>query len=202
MFALSAAQQVFAQTVPIETNFWYFGRQAGLRFVPPGPNGRPVALNDATGLNALEGTAAISNQRGRLLFYVGSRGAGDDFATVFNRRHEPMLGGTDIQGGSSSTQNALIVRQPGNSPNYFIFQVAQVENYGSSNPGLGTGFYYSIVDTTRGIDPATNEPLGEVVVRDQMLFDSTTEKVSAVMHRNGRWIWVMGHRRFTNEWMA
>lgn len=181
-----------------ESNNWYFGDNAGLRFYPnitrPGSNGNPAALNDARFLNASEGTCAMSDTAGNLLFYAGSETTFDADSKVFNRQHEIMPNGDGMIGGSSSTQNAIAVRKPGSFNEYYMFQVAQLENT-APDP---EGFYYS------KIDMRLDGGLGDVVdsVKNIPILSKACEKVSAVLHRNGRWVWIVGHELNTNRFIA
>src|SRR5690606_24530023 len=92
-----------------EANIWYFGAHAGIDFNTGSP---PSALingqtNLFTGPSA--GTATISDENGRLLFY-------SDGIRIWNLNHVIMLNGDNI--GNISTQGAMIVKDPGN-PNYY-----------------------------------------------------------------------------------
>ena len=190
--AISALAQVY----PKETNNWYFGRRAGIRFLPAGPNNNPVALADAAAnLDAGEGTTAISDTAGNLLFYCGTENGNFNFSSVWNKDHQLMPNGQDLVGGSSSSQNALVVRKPGSFTEYYIFTVAQLENYGTIREKT---FNYSKVDMS------LDGGLGDIVATEKniAIVDSTAEKVTAVLHRNRRDVWVISHRYYTNEFVA
>ena len=190
--AISALAQVY----PKETNNWYFGTRAGIRFLPAGPNNNPVALTDASpDLNAGEGSTAISDTAGNLLFYAASSVQNGQFSSVWNRQHQIMPNGDDLVGGSSSSQNALVIRKPGSFTEYYIFTVAQLENYGTSRERT---FNYSKVDMT------LDGGLGDIVATEKnvAIVDSTAEKVTAVLHRNGRDVWVISHKYNSNAFVA
>ena len=193
----ATATSLHAQIYKKESNYWYFGTRGGLRFLPPGPTGGPVPLTDAANdLNAGEGSTAISDTAGNLLMYCANNTADITVpSVVWNKRHIIMPNGTGIIGNSSSTQNAIIVRRPGSFTEYYIFSVAQLENYGTTR---GNGFYYTKIDMT------LDGGLGDVVTTEKnvLIADSTTEKVSAVLHRNKRDVWVVSHRWHTNEFVA
>src|SRR5687768_7789384 len=92
-----------------EANIWYFGYGCGIDF----NNGVPVS--DSTGdLYAWEGCSSICDAQGNILFYTN----GD---TVWNRNHLPMPNGTQLYGGESSTQAALIIKKPLSNSIYYIF---------------------------------------------------------------------------------
>ena len=98
---------VFAQK---QTNTWYFGNQVGLDFnqTPPLP------LNNGTA-NSQEGSAAMSDNNGRLLFYTNG-------VIVQNRKHLTMVNGTGLKGELSSTDNVVIIPKPGNDSIYYFLQ--------------------------------------------------------------------------------
>jgi hypothetical protein len=151
----------FAQN---ETNHWYFGVYAGLDF----SSGSPVA--DGNGqVYTNEGCSAMSDAAGNLLFYT-------DGITVWNKNHEVMPNGTGLQGGSSSTQAALIVPSPANPNQYYLFTTDEI--------GGPNGFQFSIVDMT------LQSGLGDVTIKDSLVRDTVTEKLAAVRqgHKGDYWI--------------
>lgn len=99
-----------------------------------------------------------------------------------------------IIGGSSSSQNGIAVRMPGSFRYYYIFSVAQNENSAQD----GQGFYY-----TR-IDMQGNAGLG-IVVPDSVsipIIPEADERITATLHENGRWVWILAHVRYTNRFCA
>ena len=146
-------------------NKWYFGSNAGLDFNP----GTPVSITG--NVNTVEGSAAISDASGNLLFYT-------DGITAWNANHVVMPNGTGLLGNSSSTQSALIVPNPGNANQYYLF---------ATPTGLGA-FTYSIVDMTLA------GGLGDITaVKNVPLHPVSTERATAVRHPNGTDIWIIGH---------
>ena len=159
----------------LETSQWYFGDQAGLDFRA----GAPVPLTNGK-LYSAEGCSSRADSLGNLLFYTNG-------VTVWNRRHEVMMGGADLWGNTSTTQY-LIVAQPGRRGMYYLLSPDEINQ--------GAGFRYSVVDMRR------QSGLGEVVRRDVLLHPSSTERVAAVPHANGRDLWIIGHEQTTNVCFA
>jgi gliding motility-associated-like protein len=161
-----------------EANIWYFGQQAGVDF----NGGAPVALTNGA-LSTSEGCATISDKNGNLLFYT-------DGIRVWNRNHVQMTNGFGLTGDPSSAQSAIIVPKPGSSTWFYVFTVAA-----QGNPA---GFGYSEVDITLA------GGLGDVVVatKNTQLFTPSTEKVTAVKHANGLYVWVIGHEMYNNRYRA
>ena len=89
-----------------------------------------------------------------------------------------MANGTGLNGNSSSSQSAIIAKQPGNANIYYIFT--------QSGPS-GAGAAYSVVD----IGLAAG--IGSVTVKNTTLSASCTEKLTSVKHCNGVDIWVIYH---------
>jgi outer membrane protein OmpA-like peptidoglycan-associated protein len=166
---------VFAQK---EADFWYFGNNAGIQFTAAGP----VALENGA-LKTDEGCSVISTKEGKLLFYT-------DGITVWNSMHKIMSNGAGLKGDPSSTQSSVAIPRPKHPGEYYLFTVAATAQE--------AGIRYSLVDTR------LNGGLGEVVQAEKNVALETpvTEKLTAVAHRNGTDIWVIGHGWKNNEFIA
>ena len=151
-----------------EGNIWYFGINAGIDF----NSGTPVALNDGA-INTTEGCATICDTDGNLLFYT-------EGVKIWNKNHQIMPNGNGLMGGNSSTQSAIIVKQPNSDHLYYVFTVAQA--VGSS------GMRYSIVDMN------LNGGLGDVTATKNIpIVTPTSEKVTSITHQNGDDFWIVTH---------
>jgi len=149
-----------------EYSNWNVGNRVWLRF--PGP----TYLNGSN-LNTTEGCASISDPiTGNLLFYTNG-------VTVWNRFHTIMPNGTGLFGGLSSTQSAIILRQPGSVNLYYIFTVNQQV--------LGEEFSYSIVNIN------SDAGSGDVIVKNVLIAAPTSEKLTATRHCNGVDWWIISH---------
>ncbi|MFN8145022.1 MAG: T9SS type A sorting domain-containing protein [Bacteroidia bacterium] len=162
----------FAQN---ETNIWCFGLGAGLDF----NSGSPVFFSgSATSTN--EGCSSIADASGNLLFYT-------DGMNVWNRNHIGMPNGSGLMGDYSASQSAVIVKQPGNANIYFIF---------TAGAWGGPSIYYNTVDMT------LNGGLGDVVLKNQFMCASSTEKICAVKHANGTDFWILSHEYMSDRFFA
>ncbi len=174
LFLIIISIHSFAQK---QTAFWYFGDLAGLDF----NSGNPVALSDGM-LATNEGCAAISNYNGNLLFYT-------DGSTVWNKDHEIMLNGENLNGNLSSTNSAIIIPKPDNIGIYYIFTVDDLAG--------ANGLQYSEVDMQLDGD------LGGVTSNKNILLHTpTTEKVTAVKHQNDIDWWVLSHKFNSKDFVA
>ena len=151
-----------------EADNWYFGNNAAITFSTVPPSFVPGSV-----MQTFEGCASVSDTNGNLLFYSNG-------LTVWARNHTIMPNGTGLNGGLSCTQSALAIRDPGNDSLYYIF--TPPDQFTSSG-----SFCYSIINMT------LNNGYGDVTNKNTLLFNPSTEKVTAVRHANGTDIWVIGH---------
>lgn len=112
---------------------WYFGSSAAVDFT----TGVPTPILNSS-LYALEGTSSIADASGNLLFYTNG-------TLVMNANNVQMPNGSGLLADYSSTQGALIVKNPMNSNQYYIFTVS---DFGGTQPTSCDCFVYSIVDMT------------------------------------------------------
>ena len=147
---------------------WFLGHFAKVEF----GTGAAVPANGP--LEALEGTASISDGNGDLLFYT-------EGTTVWDRNNNVMPNGSGLLGGASSTQAALIVPKPGACGIYYVFTTE--DHFGNGD------FRYTVVDL------CLNGGFGDVVSGQKNVLMSTacSEKITAVPHDNGTDYWVITH---------
>ena len=151
-----------------EFDNWYFGQNAGVSFV----SGVPVNLTGGQ-ISTNEGCSSISDGAGNLLFYT-------DGQTVYDKNHAIMPNGTGLLGDWSSTQSALIVADPGNINQYYIF---------TTDGFVGTdGLRYSIVDMTLN---GGNGDIGPI--KNVQLMNVCDEKVTGIRNAVGNGFWIVSH---------
>ena len=172
---------IYSVNAQKENNIWYFGHNAGVDF----NSGAPVPLYDGQ-LETYEGCASICDENGNLLFYSNG-------VTVWNKNHEIMDGGYNLDGNVLATNSATILKCPGEENLYYIFTIGdRVIN--------SMGYYdkckYSIVDMEQ------DNGLGAVLEKNIFLVDNCTEKLAIVRHQNPDEYWVVGHYSNTNEFWA
>lgn len=159
-----------------ETNNWYFGYQAALNF----STNPPTILNNSS-MFAAESGATISDANGNLLFYTNGE-------TIWNSVHAVMANGNGLLGNSSSTEEALIVKQPGNQNIYYVFTQDDI--------GGVDGFRYSIVDMNLAAS------MGSVTTKNVLIHTPSCEKIAGVKHCNGKDIWIISHDYNSNQFRA
>ncbi|MCL6265411.1 T9SS type B sorting domain-containing protein [Flagellimonas myxillae] len=115
-----------------EAAVWQFGQYAGLDFNSLTPRSLAIGASDT-----FEGTSAISTDEGRLIFYA-------DGESAHNSSHRLVSGSRFLIGSTNSTQSALIVPDPSNPNNYFLFVT---DTYETADTVVWTGSglnYYTV----------------------------------------------------------
>lgn len=169
-----------------EKNIWYFGDKTGLNFntVPPTP------LVDGQ-MRAFEGCATISDTAGNLLFYTNG-GPLTDYGYsggIWNKNHTLMPNGVlaDTSGCTSAAISSVIIPNPANEDQYYVFTVNCHEN------NLIDGVRYSIVDMS------LDGGLGDVSLRDIQVLPNAVETVTAIKHGNTCDYWIIAHENNTTN---
>jgi gliding motility-associated-like protein len=164
-------------TLKAQTQNWYFGDHAGIKFTSSGP----TAITNSAMLTS-EGCSVLSDATGELLAYSNGE-------VVWDSHHQPMPNGSAGLGGSNSTsQGALFLPLPGSPTNkVYLFCLDAIEN------NLVGGLRYSILDfALRGGLGDVTATKG-VVLPTPVVGGKLTEKLTAVRHANGRDYWVVVH---------
>lgn len=172
-------------------NLWYFGDNIGLDF----GGGSPSLVSggqtgtDAPGVGSQEGTASVCDRYGNLLFYTSGK-------TIWNRNHQPMPNGTNLFGGTSSTQSSIIVPLPGSDSIFYVFTADDFLAYLFVTNQKG--YRYSVVDM------CLDSTYGDVVQgqKNILLADSSTEKISACLDASRTGYWIVGHKMFSRDFYA
>ena len=166
-----------------EANIWYFGFEAGVDFNQGSPPSALLNSQMTIGGSGATGSASIADSTGQLLLY-------SDGVTIWNRNHVPMQNGLNM--GYWSSQGAMIVPQPGSDHLYYFFNFMWDANAWQYH------FQYSIIDMN------LDSGLGGVIVDKKgiRLFDNTTTHLSAVNHANGRDVWVLAHKYYSDYYYA
>lgn len=162
-----------------QVNNWYFGNTISLDF-----NSSPPTFHNSA-MEQLEGSASISDENGKLLFYTNG-------INVWTNQHHQMPNGMGLLGNQSSSQSALIIPKPGSKSIFYIFTAPAWSDADFH------GICYSVVDLY------LNNGLGDIVPNQKniSLIAPATEKLAAVHHSNGKDIWVVSSKYNTNQYYA
>lgn len=174
-FSILLICSVFTAMSQNTANFWPFGTQVSLNFsnIPASPGFAQLNIN--------EGTSAICDSSGSLLFY-------SDGIEVWNRNHQRMPNGVGLKGHTSSTQSALILPDPALDSSYYLFTTAEFYQ-GPSTEHL---VCYNKIDLR------LDNGYGDVSVKNVTLQDSSTERIAAIGHPNGRDYWIASTQAQSN----
>lgn len=180
LFLLVGCGRVWAQG---ENNNWAFNFLYGLTFTPAGPAFIPTSMRHMGG-----SCSTISDANGRLLFYTNG-------STVWDSQHNLMPnacstcdGATaQLDGTSGAEHNTLIVKRPGSTSLYYIFNTDTQRNL------LNGGLTYSEVDMSLrgGLGGVT--AVRNVRLPTPTLSGKITEGVVGMQHTNRRDVWVVVH---------
>ena len=162
-----------------EANIWWFGNKAGLDF----NTSPPTVLNSTIPIFTYEGSATISDPiTGQLIFAT-------DGITVWYPNGTVVPGGSGLKGNFSSAQSALIVPNPSNANQWFIFTA-------NVNPPNGTPYGHNYYVVTR-----TGATLAVGGVNPLLGSTVSTEQLAALGDGSGGY-WIMTHGIGTNTFYA
>lgn len=181
---LFAQSQRCSFQTPQQADNWLFIENVGLKFTDEGV--QTIHLSSPN-LEAGKGTAAISDESGKLLLYT-------DGMKVWNGTHVHINPGSNLRGNVGATQSSLIVPKPGSTKNYYIFTADIV-----LPPVLGPmqGLNYSMVDiTANGNQGAVSSE------RDIQLVPEVAEMITGIKHGNGTDYWIVTHGLNDNSFHA
>jgi gliding motility-associated-like protein len=160
---------------------WVFGTRCYVNF----SSGQPVPTNQNPYYFG-SGASSMSDAFGNLLFYSNGR-------YVYNKMHLPMVGGNSTLFGYNGgvSKPVLAVPFPGHDSLYYLFYVKSID---WDTPIL----LYAIINMNR------QNGLGEVVAANQVLLggDSICQKFTATLHCNKKDIWLVGHKKNSNQYYS
>ena len=156
---------------------WYFGNHSGIDFFN---NNSPVVISSSA-MTTYDYGSAICNSAGNMLFYTNG-------VTVWDSTNSMMSNGNNLSGSVTGGQTAMILRINNEDNLYYIFTVPE---FASAN-----GFRYSVVDM------GLNGGRGEVVLKNQLLFAPSSEKIAAVYNQTDNYYWVISHKWGNNTFAA
>lgn len=190
--SVSATRMIFVSPCsPInkDQGIWYYGQRGGMNFA----SGAPVYDNGSYmhGNYMDEACAVQSTVSNTLLFYTNG-------VNVWDVNHASINTGNLLKSDLSAHRGALIVPNPGNTNQYYIF-TKDGGSYSSSSltntvPGPN-GFRYSVVQVSGGLASVTsnwNVPIAPPSSLGYMLGNDGAvmggEGITAVKSCNGYWI--------------
>lgn len=162
------------------SNFWYFGDLAGLDF----STATPVLKTDGRMSAMFRGTSVASDENGNLMLY-------SDGKQVWNRYHEVMKGTENLSEGSVlSTHNGLIVPNPENRSQYYVFYMSDGDLSGNVE------IKYALVDMS------LNGGKGSAVSTNTILMKDACRTFALFRHCNNTDFWLITHETGNNNFRA
>jgi len=156
---------------------WVFGTNAGLDFSTATATNPPTPRSGFA-IDSGEGCASISDRNGNLLFYT-------DGITVWDSSHTSRLS-TPLLGGTSSTQSAIIVPDPGNSNQYYVLTIG-----GSSTPNPSYNHFNGVLLNISNPTSWIPTPLSSLMTLPSISGWSPAEKLTAIPFKNCKGFWVI-----------
>lgn len=145
------SQAFYAQN---ETNNWYFGGYSSLDF-----NNGQINIQYDSNMTTPAGCSSISDRDGNLMFYTNGE-------TVWNKNHEIMENGEDLNAEITNNQSCIIIPDPNDDNIYFILTTRISQS--------GGGIFYSKVEFNN------DNTLGVITDKNILITTSSTERITAV----------------------
>ncbi|PIQ29548.1 MAG: hypothetical protein COW63_12530 [Bacteroidetes bacterium CG18_big_fil_WC_8_21_14_2_50_41_14] len=155
---------------PHEADKWVFGEKGGIDFTASPTQSDPTPGKYEVSV----GISTYADKNGQLVCFSNGQ-------EVYNGGYYHMTNGTNLIGNPYATMSSIIVPNPGNSKQLFIFTLDMY-----LPPVYTEGVNFSTVDFT-------SNPSGEVINKNVLLFNENAQKICAVMHQNQRDYWVILH---------
>ena len=150
-------------------------------------SGSPVVSETNNDIGFYESTSVVSDENGNVLMY-------SDGIKIYDGNHTLMAGapnslkGTVANSLASSAQGALSIGTATNPDRINFFTSASYD-------GPSNGLRVHTVDLSNQGNGSVNNPLGEVVSYDSLLWQNTNEMLTAYGTCNSDTVWVVGHER-------
>ena len=144
-----------------ETNNWLFGGNSGINFE------QDIVSSISGNMDTPAGCSSISDENGELLFYTNG-------ATIWNKSHQVMDNGDDLQSDVESIQTSIIVPKPNDSNTYYVFCVRDTNAYVPRT--YSRGVFYSEVQFS------AQNPLGKVIIKNERIAITATARIAAIYH--------------------
>ncbi len=168
-----------------QTNIWYFGNNAGLKFNLKDGTTSPEG---GSKMSTNEGCTAATDNSGNLLFYGdGQHLWHGDNTTEITSKDNLMLG------SPSSTQAAIIVPLPGNAcTKFLVFTTEDVEKIKLSNATGLNGLGVALVTVSGSAAPKHKVDLSPAVSVTGIQTLAFSEKLAVTSDGTGGW-WLVAH---------
>lgn len=158
------------------TKNWFLGENVGMQI---NDSLFPTLLSGSQ-ITTPGGCASISDSSGQLLFYTNGE-------TIWNRNHTVMINGNGLAGSGNASQSSLIVPDPGNANQYYVFTI---------DASCSNLLHYSMVDMS------LVGGLGAVTQIDVALDSNMIQKITGVANNTSTGYWVITHNDLGTSFYA
>ncbi len=158
------------------TKNWYFGQNVALQL---NDTLFPTLLSNSQ-ISTPGGCASISDTSGQLLFYTNGE-------TIWNGNNNVMINGSGLAGNGNASQSSLIVPDPGNSNQYYVFTI---------DASCSNILHYSIVDMSMV------GGLGAVTQSNIALDSNMIQKITGMANSTSNGYWVITHNDLGTSFYA
>jgi gliding motility-associated-like protein len=172
--------KICMEPVAQEGSKWFFGGNAGLDF----SNSPPTPITDGK-INTPEGTSAIANSKGQLLFYSDGINVYDKDGGVMPCK---VANCEPLKGSKNSTQSVLIVPQPTCKGCEYLFNIFTTSDINGEK-----------LLTVSTVDMRLNGGKGAIIAQNTTLQQPTTERIASVRNDRDSTYWVVTHDYGTNK---
>jgi gliding motility-associated-like protein len=154
---------------PHQADNWVFGNNTLIDF-----SGDDPVVSATSSFPLINGVAGISDEDGNLLMFTNG-------VQIWNGNFSLIEYGNGLKGNKFATQSSLIVPDPGNQYQYYVFTLdAYIV------PVFTNGINYTLVSFK-------NKPGGTVLSKNNLLATKNDQKITSVRHANGKDYWVITH---------
>ena len=154
----------------LETSVWYMGKN-GLNWNTGNPG-----VDSGFAILAGEAQTSTYDRTGKLLFYSANN-------NIYNANHQLMKNGNlRPYGGSSSTMNLILNHSDSAHLYYYIYPDQITDQLDTFEKKLR----YSLIDMR------AEGGTGEVIFKNRILMDTSSERVEGIRHCNGKDWWIIG----------
>jgi len=145
-------------------NVWVFGFNTAIDF-----NQKPPKPIKGYFTNLIEGGASFCDKNGKLLIYTGYPSY-SGYLAIYNDKDSVTKNGDELKTSSSANTHTLMLQHPDDTSIIYIFTAPYW--FTSQNDG----YNYNVYDIKKD----------SLIVKNKLLFNNASEKMSAVFNPNGR----------------
>ncbi len=150
-------------------------------------SGTPQISEADLKLGYYESVSVVSDQYGNERMYTNGLKVLDGSGQLMKGAPQELLGPADGNNGTA-TQGALSVTDRSNNDIIHLFTTQGID-------GAQNGLRYNKIDLSLAGNGTVNNPLGEVIVSDSLLFNNSSEMLTSIGSCESDSVWIIGHQQ-------